>query len=209
MRLLHLSRIRPANWIDVLRAYWHLSEARLHMMRTPTPDLLGMENRIVSNDASIAPLDIRIIRRRTKLIDLLFTVEYFESVRRKLNPGGLFTFWFHAYEQSDAAVRLMVRTVGEVFPHIMLFGDNDLGNLIAVASMEPIEPDFAKMERRYQDPGIRKNLARLGMRNLIALLSHHRVSQKQFGLLAGPGPLNTVGHQRLEYMAPRSLVRDA
>jgi len=135
----------------------------------------------------------------------LFTVEYFEKVRNRLNPGGLFSFWFHAYEQSDEAVQLMVRTVGSVFPHVMMFGDDDLGNLIAVASMEPIEPDFAKMERRYQDPGIRKDLARLGMNNLVSLLSHHRVSQKQFGQLTGPGPLNTVGHQRLEYMAPRSF----
>ena len=37
------------------------------------------------------------------------------------------------------------------------------------------------------------------------MLSHHRVSQKQFRQLIGPGPLNTVGHQRLEYMAPRSF----
>ncbi len=86
MRFLRLSKIRPANWIDVLRAYWHLSEARLHMMRTPPPDLLGMENRIVSNDASIAPLDIRIIRRRTKLIDLAgsFPFSWAQCLQRSL-----------------------------------------------------------------------------------------------------------------------------
>ena len=137
----------------------------------------------------------------------LFTVEYFEKVRDRLNPGGVFSFWFHAYEQSDEAVQLIVRSVGSVFPHIMMFGDNDLGNLIAVASMEPLEPDFAKMERRYQDPGIRKDLVRLGINNLVTLLSHHRISQKQFGQLTGPGPLNTVEHQRLEYMAPRSFFQ--
>ena len=138
-------------------------------------------------------------------VGALFTVEYFEKARDRLNPGGVFSFWFHAYEQSDEAVQLIVRSIGSVFPHIMMFGDDDLGNLIAVASMEPIEPDFAKMERRYQDPGIRKDLARLGISNLVALLSHQRISQKQFGQLTGPGPLNTVEHQRLEYMAPRSF----
>ena len=99
----------------------------------------------------------------------------------------------------------MVRTVGSVFPHIMLFADDDLGNFIAVASMEPIEPDFAGMERRYRDPAIRNDLARLGMPNLVSLLSHHRVSQARFGSLIDPGPLNTVGHERLEYIAPRSF----
>jgi len=137
----------------------------------------------------------------------LFTVEYFESVRDRLNPGGLFSFWFHAYEQSDEAVRLMVRTVNSVFPHIMLFADDDLGNFIAIASMDPVEPDFAGMERRYRDPAIAKDLARLGMSNLTSLLSHHRVSQARFGSLIDPGPLNSIGHERLEYIAPRSFFR--
>ena len=80
--------------------------------------------------------------------------------------------------------------MGAVFPHVMIFADNDLGNLIAVASTGPIEPDFAKMEQRYREPAIREDLARLGMPNLAALLSHHRVSQKSFAALLGPGPLN-------------------
>ncbi len=135
----------------------------------------------------------------------LFTVEFFELVRRKLNPGGVFTLWFHAYEQSDAAVALVFRTLGSVFPHVMVFGDDDLGNLVAVASRDRIEPDFAKMDRRFDEPAIRNDLARLGISNLAGLLSHHRVSQDRFSALLGPAPLNTVGHQRLEYMATRSL----
>ncbi|MFT6519512.1 MAG: spermidine synthase [Candidatus Azotimanducaceae bacterium] len=135
----------------------------------------------------------------------LFTVEYFEKARDKLNNGGLFTFWFHAYEQSDEAVRLITRTAGAVFPNVMLFADDDLGNFIAVASMLPIEPDFAAMEQRFLDPTIQNDLARLGMQNLTSLLSHHRVSQNQFKRLIDSGPLNTVHHQQLEYIAPRSF----
>jgi hypothetical protein len=43
------------------------------------------------------------------------------------------------------------------------------------------------------------------MPNLTSLLSHHRVSQVRFASLIGPSPLNTVGHERLEYIAPRSF----
>jgi len=109
-------------------------------------------------------------------VGALFTVEYFESVRSKLNLQGVFCLWFHSYGQSDAATQLILRTLAAVFPHVMIFGDNDLGNLIAVASMEPIEPDFAKMDRRYAVPLIQKDLARLKITNPRGLLSHHRVS---------------------------------
>ncbi|MGA1794220.1 MAG: fused MFS/spermidine synthase [bacterium] len=135
----------------------------------------------------------------------LFTVEFFELVRSKLNPDGIFTFWFHSYEQSDTAVQMVFRTLGSVFPYVMVFGDNDLGNMIAVASMDRIEPDFAKMDRRFAEPKIRNDLARLGISNLAGFLSHHRISQERFPALLSPGPMNTVGHQRLEYMAARSF----
>ena len=138
-------------------------------------------------------------------IGALFTVEFFENVRNKLNPGGVFSLWFHTYEQSDEATQLVVRTLGSVFSHVMLFGDNDMGNLIAVASMERMEPDFATMEDRYREPEIRKNLARLGIPNLAAFLSHHRVSQDQFSKMISPGELNRFGYERLEYWGPRSF----
>ncbi len=137
----------------------------------------------------------------------LFTVDYFQSARDRLTAHGLFAFWFHAYEQSDESVGLIIRTVAAIFPHVMLFADNDLGNLIAVASTSPIEPNFTKMEHRYQTPGVKQDLARLGISNLAGFLSHHRLSQSQFAALSGSGSVNTVEHQRLEYMAPRSFFQ--
>jgi hypothetical protein len=47
----------------------------------------------------------------------------------------------------------------------------------------------------------------MGISNLPGLLSHHRVSQGRFPTLVGPGPLNTVGHERLEYATPRSMFK--
>ena len=73
--------------------------------------------------------------------------------------------------------------------------------------MEPIDADFAKMEERYRDPRVNRDLERLGMRNLMTLLSHHRMSQQRFRELAMPGPLNTAGHQRLEYLAAKNFFR--
>jgi spermidine synthase len=135
----------------------------------------------------------------------LFTVEFFETVRGRLNPGGVFTFWFHTYYQSDATIQLVLRTLAAVFPHASVFADDDEGNLIILASEEPLQPDFAGMERRFSDPGVRDDLARLGMMNLAGLLTHHRFSETRFRGLLGEGPVNRSSHQRLEYAAPRSF----
>ncbi len=141
-------------------------------------------------------------------IGALFTVEFFETVRSRLNPGGVFGFWFHTYEQSDEGTQLVMRTLGSVFPHVTLFADDRWADLVAVASMERIEPDFPRMESRFSDPAIREDLARLRIFNLAAFLSHHRVSQDRFSELVDPGPLNRARHERLEYMGPRNFFVD-
>jgi spermidine synthase len=138
----------------------------------------------------------------------LFTVEFFEYARDKLNPGGLAVFWLQQYEQSDASVELVLRSIAAVFPQVLLARSPDYGDLIVIASMQPLEPDFAAMERRYDAAAIRNDLARIQISNLAGLLSHYALSQQRLQAVLAPGPLNTVGRQRLEYSAPRSFFRD-
>jgi len=138
----------------------------------------------------------------------LFTVESFEDMRARLNPGGLATIWFHSYEQSNETVELVLRTIGTVFPHAVLFRDLGYSDIIVVASAEPIEPDFAAMERRFDESAIRDDLARLGISNLTSLFTHQAISESLFRKLTPPGPLNTMGNMRLEYAAPRSYFLD-
>jgi len=135
----------------------------------------------------------------------LFTVEFFTAVRDALAPGGAFVCWLHTYEQTDENVALILRTLQSVFPEVTVFANRNLGDAIAVASLEPLAPDFAAMEARFATPGVRANLARLGVPNLAGLLSHHRVAPSRLRSLAGDGPLNTAAHERLEYLGPRAV----
>ncbi len=135
----------------------------------------------------------------------LFTVEFFEDGRERLNPGGVMVIWFHQYEQSNESVELVLRTVSSVFPHVNLFL-SFYEDSIALASMEPIEFDPARMEERFDQPAVRRDLARIGIFDLCSLLSHHGVSSTRFPELAPlEGPLNRDLHQRYEYMANHSL----
>lgn len=134
----------------------------------------------------------------------LFTREFFELARARLNPGGVFTFWFHTYAQSDETTRLLMRTLGSVFPHAEIFVD-DMGDIVAVASMTPLVPDFALMEKRFEALPIRRDFRRWGIEGLAAFLTRHRVTQSGAEALAGPGPLNHVARERLQYSGPRAL----
>lgn len=139
----------------------------------------------------------------------LYTVEFFEGVREQLNPGGKATIWFHEYEQSREAVELVLRTLRSVFPHVELFRTHDYSDIIAVASVDAFEVDFAALEDRFDHQAVRDDLARVGIANLAALLMHHSISRERLETLLPAGPLNTMERPRLEYQAPRNFFSRA
>ena len=134
----------------------------------------------------------------------LFTVEFFRNARAKLAPGGVLALWFHQYDQSDTAIALILRTLHAAFPHVTLFHEQSYADVVAIASLQPLAIDFAALEERFDEPAVRGDLARIGIPNLAALLSHHAVSPARFPQLLGSGPLNRVHHQRLEYESLRA-----
>ncbi len=131
------------------------------------------------------------------------------AARSRLNPGGLFTLWFHQYEQSDEAVELVLRTLHASFPHVTLFQTHGFADVIAVASVAPIAPDFGRMQQRLSEPAVREDLARIGVASLVSFLTHHGIPPERLAAAIPVGPINSAVHQRLEYMAPRSFFEQA
>ncbi|MCE9595626.1 MAG: fused MFS/spermidine synthase [Planctomycetes bacterium] len=135
----------------------------------------------------------------------LFTRECFEEAKARLAPGGVLCVWFHEYEQSDASIQLVLRSIAAVFLHATLFEVLLDGDVVVLASNEPLEPDFARMEARFERPEIRRDLARLHAYDLATLFLFHAIPESRFAELAGSGPINTDDHQRLESMAAKAL----
>ncbi|MBM3986883.1 MAG: tetratricopeptide repeat protein [Planctomycetes bacterium] len=137
-------------------------------------------------------------------IGSLFTVDFFEDCRDRLEQGGIMMVWFHHYEQSNETIQLITRTIHEVFPHVQCFLTFE-SDTIGLASMEPLPVDFAAMESLFDRPQIRSDLARVGVYNLSGLLAYHGANPAHFAALVGQGPLNTDDHQRLEYLGARNM----
>ena len=139
----------------------------------------------------------------------LFTVEFFEIARQKLEPGGVFALWFHEYEQSDDAIRLILRTFRSVFPHVSLFAEQQYRDIIAIGTVEAAGIDPSALEKLFDRPAVRNDLSRIGISNLASLLSHLAVRSNAVEAIAGDGPVNSVTRQQLEYSAIRAMFLGA
>jgi spermidine synthase len=82
----------------------------------------------------------------------LYTVEFYEAVKQRLNEGGMLSQWVQAYEISTDTFRTIYATVSSVFEYVETWQTNDL-DLVLICSSEPITYDAAVLrERMRQEP---------------------------------------------------------
>ena len=137
----------------------------------------------------------------------LFSREFYARAARALESDGVYLQWLQAYELSDETFAAVVRTFRGVFPHIQAFQGNH-EDLLLLGSRRPIDPDWSELERRFEVPAVREDLATLRIESLATLLAFQVLSPASVDHLAAQTPLeNTDDNLLLEYRAPRELFR--
>ena len=134
----------------------------------------------------------------------LFSQEFFELCKKRLEPGGVLTQWFHAYDINDKIFEIVLCTISRSFPFITVWKVSD-ADIIILASMSPITLNFDAMERKMKFPPIAADLSRVGIYDVPALLSTQIVSARNNTFAFRQSDLNTEKRPLLEFMAPKSL----
>jgi len=141
----------------------------------------------------------------------LYTREYFELVRRHLNPGGLVTQWVPLYESSPEVVKSEIATFFEVFPNGTIWANLNQGEgydvvLLGQADGGPLNLDEA--QRRLQSPeraAVLASLQEVGFESLADLLSTYAGHASDLrGWLEG-AEINRDRNLRLQYLAGLEL----
>lgn len=141
-------------------------------------------------------------------VGTLFSEESFRTAARALKPGGIAAQWFHTYSLDDALVATIIRTFRKVFPYAVIFegGSHDY---ILVGSQQPLSANFRQMEARLARPTVARDLARIRIERLAALLAKQTHSRAATAALAAGGGINSDDMPLLEYRAPRALYTAA
>ena len=138
---------------------------------------------------------------------VLYSKEYFELCRRRLNPGGLVTQWVPLYEANLPVVQSEIATFFSVFPHGTIWANDDDGfgyDTVMLGQAAPLTIDVDALQRRFERPDharIREALADLGLGSAINLLSTYagRFSDLQRWLASAE--INRDRNLRLQYLA--------
>ena len=108
-------------------------------------------------------------------VENLFTLEFYELIKKKLSPEGILVQWFHTYSINKEALELVFHTLKQAFPFAELYLINGADVLI-LSSLSPLNDSW---KERFYHPVLMPFHEAMGLKepedlNLIKLFSNKR-----------------------------------
>ena len=142
---------------------------------------------------------------------MLYTKEFFEEVRRHLNPGGAVTLFVQLYESNTAAVKSEIATFLDVFPNGVVWGNTNEGrgyDLVLLGTVEPVKIDVDAIQAKLLRPEyarVAQSLREIGMNSAVDLFSTYAGRKPDLEPWLRDASINRDRNLRLQYLAGLGL----
>jgi spermidine synthase len=144
----------------------------------------------------------------------LYTKEFFEVVKQRLNPGGVVTMYIQLFETNKEAVQTSLATFFEVFPNGSVWGNTYEGrghDMVLLGQTGPLHIDVDQIERRLQTPDymrVAQSLGEVGMQSAIDLFDTYAGRGSDLKEWLRGVPINRDRNLRMQYLAGMGLDAD-
>jgi spermidine synthase len=142
---------------------------------------------------------------------MLYTEEFFELVKSKLNPGGNVTLFVQLYESNTEAVKSEIATFMKVFPNGVVWGNTNNGagyDLVLMGQVEDTKIDVDAIQAKLQRPEyapIAQSLREIGMNSAVDLFSTFAGRAKDLQPWLADAVINRDRNLRLQFLAGMGL----
>ena len=139
-------------------------------------------------------------------VSRLYTVEHFRACREKLatdshGAGGMFVVWVAIRQIAPEDLKVLTRTLLEVFPHTTMWLQGYY--LAFISTAQPVVWDAEQIQQRFTSQVMREALDRAGLDSPFGLLATFVAGPKALGHFAEGQPLNTENCPIIEFRTPR------
>ncbi len=148
------------------------------------------------------PLDVFI-----KGTAALYSKEYFEAVKRRLNPGGMFSLYVPLYETSEDTIRGELATFFAAFPNGTVWANTRDGqgyDMVFLGSLEPLKINVDEIEARLLRPDygpVAQSLAEVGVGSGYQLFATYSGNANDLAPWTRGAEINRDSNLRLSYLA--------
>ena len=141
----------------------------------------------------------------------LYTKEFLETVKLRLNPGGVVTLFVQLYESNLEAVKSEVATFLDVFPDGVIWGNTFRGrgyDMVLMGQVEPLRIDLEEIEQRLREPAydqVARSLREIGMPSAVELFATYAGRGRDLTEWLSDAVINRDRNLRLQYVAGLGL----
>jgi spermidine synthase len=141
----------------------------------------------------------------------LYTKEYFELCKARLNPGGLVTQWVPLYESNLAVVKSEIATFFDVFPNGTIWSNDDDGegyDVVLLGSAEPQTIDLQAVQQRLGHDdyhAVLQSLRDVGFKSSYSLFATYAGQAADLTPWLQRAQINRDRNLRLQYLAGLGL----
>lgn len=133
----------------------------------------------------------------------LYTLEFYQLCHQRLGNDGIMVQWLFAGSIPTRYVKIIARTIGQVFPHVSLWWSPGRQHIFVVASKSPLRVDLQRMTQRMDQPDVRRDLAGIDLDEPAALLSLFIAQDTALAeFISDSDAINTDNLPLLEYGLP-------
>lgn len=122
----------------------------------------------------------------------LYSREFYEEARARLNPGGLMMQWLPLHLVGEEDARAIIKTFQAVYPHTSVWNSFLTRIVLLVGAQEPVAIDKRRFDALMQNPDLRASAGRMGINALVDFADF---------FITGGGPLQT-------YLADTPVITD-
>jgi spermidine synthase len=137
----------------------------------------------------------------------LYSLEYFEAVKRHLNPGGFFSLYVPLYESDERTVRSEIATFFAAFPYGTIWANTIDGrgyDMVFLGQADPLMIDVGQVQARLNRPDyapVAQSLREIGVNSALDLFSGYSGQKSDLAPWLAGADINTDGDLRLQYLA--------
>ena len=140
-------------------------------------------------------------------VGALFTVDFFDLLKKRLNPGGLACIWVHTNMSPDS-FKSIIRSFTEQFPFVTMWESIAGDDYLLIGSEQEYRLSFEKTQKYLKNETTGKDFAHIGIRNVPDLMSLMIMSRPSLVEFSKNTILHTDDNSFLEFNAPEYVYKD-
>lgn len=140
-------------------------------------------------------------------VGALFTVNFFELLKKRLNPGGVACIWIHTNMSPDS-FKSIIRSFSEEFPFVTMWESIAGDDYLLIGSEKEYSLSYEKARQYLLSEVAGRDLRRIGINNVPDLLSLMIMSREKLLEFSASAPLHTDDNSLLEFNAPKYVYKD-